>query len=101
MSPGKTKTAHTSSCAVTVPSPTPQAQTGKPGTPLVQRARPRPAGPEETEEGQEARRGAAPASGDPNHPTPPKQAAEEVRWLMPAGGQMIVFGWVLADVFAE
>lgn len=27
--------------------------------------------------------------------------AERVRRLAPAGGQMIVFGWVLADIFAE
>lgn len=84
-------------------SPCPNLQAGSPTRPKseIETRRPR----------REARgqgRGGAPlvllvalAPGDPRLLPTPKQAAEEVRCLMPAGGQMIVFGWVLADVFAE
>lgn len=66
----------------------------------------RPAGREEAEEGARGQeRGGAPLvlgpSLAPGQPWPTRQGLEGVRWVTPAGGQMVVFGWVLNDIFAE
>lgn len=94
MSPSKSKTAHTPSCDLTRSPPASHLQTSMPG-------RPRKPGDLQAERrqrrGQEARRGAMALWSSQLGAGP----TERVRRLAPAGGQMIVFGWVLADIFAE